>query len=71
MNTFDYLKLILMDEYLALKELLIEQSLVVAALLFIIITSIIYFKPFPPNSVTMAVGPAGKPSYVMAQSRAN
>jgi TRAP-type uncharacterized transport system substrate-binding protein len=56
-----------MDEYLALKELLIEQSLVVAALLFIIITSIIYFKPFPPNSVTMAVGPAGKPSYVMAQ----
>jgi uncharacterized membrane protein YdjX (TVP38/TMEM64 family) len=71
MNTFDYLKLILMDEYLALKELVIEQSLAVAAILFIIITSIIYFKPFPPHSVTMAVGPAGKPSYVMAQSRAN
>ena len=67
MNTFDYLKLILMDEYLALKELVIEQSLAVAALLFIIITSIIYFKPFPPHSVTMAVGPPGKPSYVMAQ----
>jgi TRAP-type uncharacterized transport system substrate-binding protein len=67
MNTFDYLKLILIDEYLALKELLIEQSITVAAVLFVVIASIIYFKPFPPHSVTMAVGPPGTPSYVMAQ----
>ena len=67
MNTFDYLKLILIDEYLALKELLIEQSITVAAVLFVVIASIVYFKPFPPHSVTMAVGPPGKPSYVMAQ----
>jgi len=67
MNTFDYLKLILMDEYLALKELLIEQSIAVATVMFVVIASIVYFKPFPPHSVTMAVGPPGTPSYGMAQ----
>jgi len=67
MTTFEYFKRVIVDEYLALKELLIEQYAISAALVLIVIGAIVYLKPFHPHTVTMAVGPPGTPSYVMAQ----
>ena len=67
MTTFEYLRRIIADELLALKEILIEQYLFALLLLLAIVCAVFYLKPFPPNSATMAIGGPGTPSYVMSE----
>lgn len=56
MNTFSYLKLILKEELLAIKELLIEQRWIIIVLVCLLGALIYYLNPFPPRSISIAAG---------------
>ncbi|MFM8798812.1 MAG: TAXI family TRAP transporter solute-binding subunit [Fluviibacter sp.] len=56
MNTFSYLKLILKEELLAIKELLIEQRWLIIVLVCLLGALIYYLNPFPPRSISIAAG---------------
>ena len=70
MNTFSYLKLILKEELLALKELLIEQRWLNMALVVLLGVLIYYLSPFPPRNVSIAAGDQGGGYWVTAESYA-
>jgi TRAP-type uncharacterized transport system substrate-binding protein len=50
---FDYIKLVLRDEFLALKELFIERKIFLIVVIAILISILAFLKPFPPLSVTL------------------
>jgi TRAP-type uncharacterized transport system substrate-binding protein len=52
-NGFDYFKLIVQDEYLALKETLFEGRWVLIFIAAIFVAVILLLKPFPPHTVTL------------------
>ena len=56
MDTIKYLKLVVWDEWLALKELIVEQKLLVLLVLVGLGGIIFYLKPFPPREINIAGG---------------
>jgi len=50
---FNYIRLVLRDEFLALKELFIERKIFLILVIVILITIVIVLKPFPPRTVTI------------------
>lgn len=67
-STLTYLRHALRDEAQALRELVIEQRLLVLLLVAIIGASIYYLKPFPPRHLAMAAGSPGDGYTMMAQA---
>jgi TRAP-type uncharacterized transport system substrate-binding protein len=51
-----YLKSVLRDEFLAIKELFIERKFFLIVLATILLTVVIVLKPFPPHTVTLTTG---------------
>lgn len=56
MNTFAYLRLIIKEELLAVRELLIEQRWLIILLVVLLGALIYYLNPFPPRSIAIAAG---------------
>lgn len=50
---FDYIKLVMRDEFLALKELFIERKIFLIVIISILISIVVFLKPFPPLTVTL------------------
>mgnify|MGYP006270258091 CR=1 FL=1 len=70
MNTFAYLKLILNEELLAIKELLFEQRWLVLVLAALVFGLVYYLKPFPPRNIYIAAGDQGSGYWKTAESYA-
>jgi len=62
-QAFHYLKSILRDEFLAIKELFIERKLFLFAIATILLVIAIILKPFPPRSVSLATSNSLDNSY--------
>ena len=67
-STLQYLRQALHDEARALRELVIEQRLLVLLLLAIIGCSVYFLKPFPPRHLSMAAGSSGDGYTLMAHA---
>ena len=70
-NTLQYLRQALRDELQALRELVIEQRLLVLMLVVILAGSFYYLKPFPPRHLSMAAGSANDGYTMMARTIAS
>lgn len=70
-STLQYLRQALHDEARALRELVIEQRLLVLLLVAIIACSFYYLKPFPPRHLAMAAGSANDGYTIMARAIAS
>lgn len=70
MNTFAYIRLILREELLAIKELLIEQRWLNLVLVLLLGTLIYYLSPVPPRQVAIAAGDEGSGYWLTAESYA-
>jgi len=70
-NTLQYLRQVLRDELQALRELVVEQRLLVLILVAILACAFYYLKPFPPHSLSMAAGSANDGYTIMARSIAS
>ena len=70
MNTFAYIRLIIKEELLAVKELLIEQRWLNMVLLVVVGALIYYLDPFPPRNVAIAAGDPGGGYWTTAESYA-
>lgn len=68
MNTIQYLRQVLRDELQALRELVIEQRLLVLVLVAILACAVYYLKPFPPHRLSMAAGSANDGYTIMARA---
>ena len=67
-STLQYLRQALHDEARALRELVIEQRILVLLLLAIIAGAVYFLKPFPPRHLSMAAGSSGDGYTLMAQT---
>ena len=70
-NTLQYLRQVLRDELQALRELVVEQRLLVLVVVAILACSFYYLKPFPPRHLSMAAGSANDGYTMMARSIAS
>ena len=70
-NTLQYLRQALRDELQALRELVIEQRLLVLMLVVVLAGSFYYLKPFPPHHLSMAAGSANDGYTMMARTIAS
>lgn len=70
MNTFAYIRLIIKEELLAVKELLVEQRWLNLLLLVLLGAVVYYLSPFPPRNVAIAAGDEGGGYWVTAESYA-
>jgi hypothetical protein len=60
---FNYIKLVLRDEFLALKELFIERKIFLIIVIAILLATILLLKPFPPRSVTLTTNKSTEYAY--------
>ena len=70
-STLQYLRQAMHDEVRALRELIVEQRLLVMLLLIVIAGTIFFLKPFPPRHLAMAAGSANDGYTLMAHSVAS
>ena len=70
-NTLQYLRQALRDELQALRELVVEQRLLVLMLVVVLAGSFYYLKPFPPRHLSMAAGSANDGYTMMARTIAS
>ncbi|CAM3814552.1 TAXI family TRAP transporter solute-binding subunit [Polynucleobacter antarcticus] len=68
MNAHSYLKIIIIDEYLAIKEQFKESKLVLIAFIVAIIGLLIYLKPFPDKTLAFATSYAGSDWSIYAET---
>ena len=71
MNTFQYLWLIVKDELLSIRELLVEQRWLALCLLILIGAGVVYLDPIPPRSISIAAGDQGGAYWKTAEKYAN
>lgn len=68
MNLFQYLKTAVLDEFLALKELVKEHVILTLLFLGLVAAALVYLKPFAPSEIRLAAGVKDGAYYDMANA---
>jgi TRAP-type uncharacterized transport system substrate-binding protein len=71
MNTLGYIKIVIRDEFRAIKEEIKESKLLAATFLLVIIGLLIYLKPFPDRHIYFLTGHANSDWTVLADTAAS
>ena len=67
MKTFNYIGLVLRDEWAAIKESLIELRVTFILILALIVGTVVYLKPFPTTDITLATSYKGGDWYMFGE----
>ena len=68
MKTFTYIGLVLRDEWIAIKESLLELRVTFIVILALIVGTVVYLKPFPTTDITLATSYKGGDWYSFGQA---